>query len=102
MERAQTVIYSYLSIGIFLLLFFAMYLNLVGSPCPTDFVLVQELRLGFWATMKKYTIIANLIQVIKHLDEKVTGAVLFNNSIGDWFRTTVGVRQGCLLSPTLF
>ena len=28
--------------------------------------------------------------------------VLFNSSIGDWFRTTVGVRQGCLLSPTLF
>ena len=23
-------------------------------------------------------------------------------SIGEWFRTTVGVRQGCRLSPTLF
>ena len=32
----------------------------------------------------------------------VNAAVLFNSSIGDWFRTTVGVRQGCLLSPTLF
>ena len=25
-----------------------------------------------------------------------------NGSTGEWFRTTVGVRQGCLLSPTLF
>ena len=32
----------------------------------------------------------------------MTSAVLFNSSIEDWFRTTVGVRQGCLLSPTLF
>ena len=44
----------------------------------------------------------NLIQVIINLYNKATSAVLFNGSIGDWFRTTVGVRQGCLLSPTLF
>ena len=40
-------------------------------------------------TMKKY-ISANLIQVIKNLYDKATSAVLFNSSIGDWFRTTVG------------
>ena len=44
----------------------------------------------------------NLIQVIKNLYNKATSAVLFNSSIGDWFRTSVGVRQECLLSPSLF
>ena len=41
-------------------------------------------------------------QVIKNLYNKATSAVLYNGSEGDWFRTTVEVRQGCLLSPTLF
>ena len=52
--------------------------------------------------MKKYNISTNLFRAIKNLYNKATGAVLFNSSVGDWFRTTVGVRQGCLLSPTLF
>ena len=52
--------------------------------------------------MKKCNISANHIRVIKHLYDKATSAVLFNCSIEDWFRGTVEVRQGCLLSPTLF
>ena len=42
------------------------------------------------------------IRVIKHLYDKAHSAVLFNGSIGDWFQTTVGVRNGCLISPTIF
>ena len=57
---------------------------------------------ALWATMKKYNISTNHIQVIKNLYDKATSAVLFKSSIGDWFRTTVGVQQGCLLSPALF
>ena len=57
---------------------------------------------ALWATMKKYNISTNLIQVIKNLSNKATCAVFFNGSIGDWFRTTVGVRQECLLSSSPF
>ena len=57
---------------------------------------------ALWATMKKYNISANLFRVIKNLCDKAANAVLFNSSIRDWFQTTVGVRQGCLLSPTVF
>ena len=38
---------------------------------------------ALWATMKKYNISTNLIQVIKKLHDKATSAVLFNSSIGD-------------------
>ena len=52
--------------------------------------------------MKLYNINANLIEVIDSLYSKANGAVCFNGPIRDCFRTNVGVRQGCLLSPTLF
>ena len=57
---------------------------------------------ALWATMKKYNINTNLIRIIRNFYDKATSAVVFNSSIGDWFQTKVGVRQGCLLSPTLF
>ena len=57
---------------------------------------------ALWATMWKYNISANLVRTIEQLYEKATSAVQMNCRIGEWFRTTVGVRQGCLLSPTLF
>ena len=52
--------------------------------------------------MQKYNISANLVRTIEQFYDKATSAVQMNGSIGDWFRTTVGVRQGCFLSPTLF
>ena len=52
--------------------------------------------------MRKYNINANIIRAIENLYDRTQSAVLFNGSTAEWFRTTVGVRQGCLLSPTLF
>ena len=55
-----------------------------------------------WSTMKLCNINANLIKVIENLYSKATSAVYYNGSVRELFRTTAGVRQGCLLSPTLF
>ena len=57
---------------------------------------------ALWATMRKYNINASIIRATENLYDKAQSAVLFNGSTGEWFRTIVGVRQGCLLSPTLF
>ena len=57
---------------------------------------------ALWSTMKLYNINASLIKVIDSLYSKAISAVYYNGSVGEWFRTTAGVRQGCLLSPTLF
>ena len=57
-----------------------------------------------WSLMVNYEevhINASIIRAIENLFDKAHSAVLFNGSSG-CFRTTVGVRQGCLLSPTLF
>uniref|UniRef100_A0A671RWG3 Reverse transcriptase domain-containing protein n=1 Tax=Sinocyclocheilus anshuiensis TaxID=1608454 RepID=A0A671RWG3_9TELE len=40
--------------------------------------------------------------IVKALYERTSSAVLLNNQILDFFPTTVGVRQGCILSPILF
>ena len=55
-----------------------------------------------WATMRLFDINDNLIRTTECLYNKATSAVYHDNNIGEWFRTPVGVRQGCLLSPTLF
>ena len=54
---------------------------------------------ALWATMKQYNIIANFFQVNKHLYGKATSAVLFNGSIGDWFRRTVRFHRDVYSNP---
>ena len=71
------------------------------------FIYIKKVFYGVWhaalgATIMKYNISAYLVRVIEQLYDKDTSAVLNNGNVGEWFHTTVRVRQGCLLSPTLF
>ena len=52
--------------------------------------------------MKKFNISGKLIDIIQTLYENAMSAILVQGATGEWFHTSVGVRQGCLLSPTLF
>ena len=59
-------------------------------------------HMGHHAEVRSYNIRANLIRTVEQRCDKATSAVQMNGNVGDWFRPTVGVRQGCLLLPTLF
>ena len=52
--------------------------------------------------MLKYNISANLVRAIEHRYDTAISVVQMNGSTGEWFLTTVAVRQGYLLSSTLF
>ena len=52
--------------------------------------------------MKKFDICRKLSYTIQQLYAKASSVTLAQGTIGEWFHTSVGVCQGCLLSITLF
>ena len=52
--------------------------------------------------MRRFNINLRLIEDIQSLNSKSEIDVYSEGKIGEWFHTTTGVRQSCLLSPTLF
>ena len=65
---------------------------------PQAETILAEEQAGF----RKSRSIIDIIEIIESLYSSSTSAVLINNVTGSFFNTTVGVRQGCLLSPVLF
>lgn len=57
---------------------------------------------AMWHTMNKGNIGKEITELVKNLYESARSKVLISDQYSDWFETKVGVRQGCLLSPTLF
>ena len=50
---------------------------------------------SLWHPTKLHNLIANLYN-------RAVSTVKCNGHVGEWFRTTVGSRQGCILLPDLF
>jgi len=57
---------------------------------------------GLWKIMNHFGIQPKLIQLIENLYKNTESAVIVERERTEWFKQTVGVRQGCILSPKLF
>ena len=55
-----------------------------------------------WATLRSYGVGARLIRILQNICEVSQSAVRVGGELGDWFKTTVGTRQGDPISPTTF
>ena len=57
---------------------------------------------GLWYVMRSFGMGERLFQIIQALCKNAASEILLNSDTGEYFRTILGVRQGCLLSPYLF
>ena len=84
---------------------FLVHKDVVGAVLGCQPVSSRLISIRLRAAPFNITIIQVFAPTSGHDDSEVDHfyqTVQMNGSIGEWFRTTVGVRQGCLLSPTLF
>ena len=55
-----------------------------------------------WEVLKYYSVPSNIINILKELYSNAESAALINGEQTNFFKTTKGCRQGCILSPVLF
>ena len=55
-----------------------------------------------WRIMRKHGLSPTIISLIEALYQQSVCAVQVGPTVSNWFHATVGVRQGCIVSPSLF
>ena len=58
-------------------------------------------HVGLWQVLRSFNI-DGLVQAIQAIHQNSSSAVLLISQLGEFFKTTVDVCQGCLLSSILF
>lgn len=59
-------------------------------------------REALWKFMNSVGVSKRIIDIIKKMYHNTQCAVMIGGTMTEWFGVEVGVRQGCILSPTLF
>ena len=59
-------------------------------------------REALWKCLRSIGVDQVLVDLMENMYKQTECAVLINGKFTDWFQVVTGVRQGCLLSPSLF
>ncbi|BHF74504.1 hypothetical protein SprV_0501759000 [Sparganum proliferum] len=59
-------------------------------------------REGLWKIMRKFGCPERFIEIVRQLHDGMMARVTDNGAISEAFAVTNGVKQGCVLAPTLF
>nr|VZI35416.1 unnamed protein product [Spirometra erinaceieuropaei] len=59
-------------------------------------------REGLWKIMQKFGCPAQFTQMVRQLHDGMMARVTDNAAVSEAFAVTTGVKQGCVLAPTLF
>ena len=76
----------------------SLYLTFVDLTKVFDTVCCD----GFWAIMRKYGCPPMFIRMVRQFHEGMCACVSDNGEYSDAFPVANGVKQGCVLAPTLF
>jgi hypothetical protein len=75
-----------------------LFLMFIDSEKAFDFIN----RTKIWNIMKKYGIPMHIIDLVKLSYDGDTCQVIHDGRLSEPIPTTVGVKEGCILSPVLF
>ncbi|BHF66055.1 hypothetical protein SprV_0200906900 [Sparganum proliferum] len=59
-------------------------------------------REGLWKIMQKFGCSERFIEMVRQLHDGMMARVMDNGAVSEAFAVTNGVKQGCVLAPTLF
>ena len=76
----------------------SLYINFIDFEKAFDSIN----RDGMWKLLRHYGLPIKIVNMIKALYEEFSVQVIHDSNLTEPFQVTTGVKQGCLLSPTLF
>ncbi len=81
--------------------------KLVGKSTYVDFIDFSKAydrikRHKLWSRLNRMGVPETFLSALKSLYQNVECTVKINGNLTDWFPVNIGLKQGCMLSPSLF